>query len=304
MSRGLGCRLASARSRAVGLRRIHLRLRSGRVVLDGPLRGSSCFTGTLGWLITRGIPTRVEPIADGHRLRGSSIRLHGHSPTKRSQPGPSPNAARGPPLKRRPRKPPPDETQADSNCNRMRTDSAPSLQPAQNFRNRHLLGAPRSLRAGRAFDRAAPVLRLRRHRKARRVRLRRVRRDREAHRPVRSSPRRLVPPGSAEAPGGAGPARGAKAHTHHADPTQATGPAAGSRRVSDPGGALLSDKARKTDRVYEKAGTEIARNQEGVIGRFVRRFTVREERSCGLELRADPGRINVEGASVDALCRP
>ena len=188
MSRGLGCRLAAARSRAVGLRRIHLRLRSGRVVLDGPLRGSSCFTGTLGWLITRGIPARVEPIADGHRLRGSSIRLHGHSPTKRSQPRPSPNAARGPPPKRRPRKPPPDETQADSNCNRMRTDSAPSLQPAQNLRNRHLLGAPRSLRAGRAFDRAAPVLRLRR--------------DRDAHRPVRSSPRRFVPPESAEAPGG------------------------------------------------------------------------------------------------------
>ena len=80
---------------------------------------------------------------------------------------------------------------------------------------------PRSLRAGRAFDRAAPVLRLRR--------------DREAHRPVRSSPRRLVSPGSAEAPGEAGPARGAKAHTHHPDPTLETGAAAGSRRVSDPG---------------------------------------------------------------------
>ena len=52
------------------------------------------------------------------------------------------------------------------------------------------------------------------------------------------------------------------------------------------------------------AYADVTGDQQGVIGRFVRRFTVRKERSCGLELRADPGWIDIEGASVGALCRP
>ena len=65
---------------------------------------------------------------------------------------------------------------------------------------------------------------------ARRVRLWGLRWNREAHRPVRPSPRRLVPPGSPSPPR-SGPAPRAEAHTHHPDPPPPANPGSRARRM-------------------------------------------------------------------------